>query len=69
MEGGFTRIKENIDIENIADRDVAKKPVNTKMGFGCIGLECPSCRSLVEFFQNYCSTCGQKLDWNTEDNI
>ncbi len=28
---------------------------------------CPECKQMVEDSENYCSECGQKLDWSDED--
>lgn len=65
MECGYTNRLNNDVIEN-NDRNTPKNPINTKMKFGCIGLKCPICSSLVNFYQNYCSLCGQKLNWDME---
>lgn len=29
---------------------------------------CPSCSGLVSSASNYCSVCGQKIDWERYDN-
>ena len=31
--------------------------------------KCDKCSSLVSYKQNYCSICGQKLDWNLGEKI
>ena len=28
--------------------------------------DCPTCESAVQFNDNYCKNCGQKLDWKKE---
>lgn len=42
----------------LAERDTPKKVVYD----GCVGLICPVCSSNVNYYENYCTNCGQNIE-------
>lgn len=48
------------------EKQIAKK-VNkeTKDSYGNVIPRCPSCSKM--FVEDYCSKCGQKIDWTVEE--
>ena len=59
-QGNFGNQKEAFQIAiNALEKQIAKKP---------IVHQCTTCGSAVlQFEGNYCSKCGQKLDWSDEE--
>lgn len=51
---------------NALEKQIAKK-VNkeTKDSYGNVIPRCPSCSKM--FVEDYCSKCGQKIDWMVEE--
>ena len=50
------------------EKQVAKKVIDITPAFSDTGIyRCPKCKDIYTFKQgqpNYCSECGQKLDWS-----
>ena len=46
------------------ERQISKKPICREQGTTAIlnGV-CPKCSNAVHAYDNYCSFCGQKLNW------
>ena len=51
------------------ERQIPKKPICREQGTTVIlnGV-CPKCSNVVHAYDNYCSFCGQKLNWSDEDD-
>lgn len=54
------------------EKQIAKKPKVKQLGED-IEVKCPTCSDYHMFINanrgnDYCSTCGQKLDWGNEDD-
>lgn len=70
MEGKAVRMLEFYEglvmAEEALERQVPKK-VNkeTKDSYGNVIPRCPSCSKM--FVEDYCSKCGQKIDWTVEE--
>ena len=48
-------------LEELVERAKPKKPFNTGDTF----KHCPNCKKInVDYAYNYCSGCGQALDWS-----
>ena len=65
---------ENKDIELIIgalEKQIAKKPRIIGASDYAEYMKCPQCRLTTAVYSNmrpdYCSKCGQKLDWGEED--
>lgn len=56
---GFDKIKSAID------KQKAMKPAEADDREGCVTWMCPVCERVhfTEWKTNYCSECGQKIDW------
>lgn len=55
-------------IQELVDKETPKKPINqfeTDFGLGNVG-DCV-CGAEVNYQQMYCSECGQKIDWSSEN--
>ncbi len=50
----------------LAKRDEAMKVVRTE-NEGFIELQCPECYHDVSSLDDFCSSCGQRLDWSDEE--
>lgn len=52
-------------LEMILEKDTAKKPKDLVADL-FISWECPNCHraNMSDSFLNYCSYCGQRIDWN-----
>lgn len=67
----FDTVDEMIDIKELVEKATPKKPLIafadgvTADGsiVGRTALVCPSCNSFLVERQNYCTKCGQVLDW------
>lgn len=75
----FDTVDEMIDIKELVERATSKKPLNIKNeNLKCNGGNpiygewitgtCPKCKQDVQLGMNYCSRCGQALDWRVEDD-
>lgn len=61
---------------SLCSRDVPQKPVSVTLdedvaigrfifGAGTTIYECRSCKFLIKpYYDNYCPSCGQKIDWS-----
>lgn len=51
------------------ERQIPKKPICREQGSTVLlnGV-CPKCSNVVHAYDNYCSFCGQKLNWRDEDD-
>ena len=55
--------------EELLDKDTPKKPVRFKDKFYISAPKCPICKTIPHTGnQKYCDECGQKLDWNDEND-
>lgn len=56
--------EDNDEVLDILEKAIPKKPVETLGIFGESAWECPWCGDEIRgMFAEYCSTCGQKLNW------
>lgn len=46
------------------EKQIPKKPEKSSFHWGGKVWECPVCESIVHKSEEYCSACGQKLDWS-----
>ena len=57
-------------LDELEEKQIAKKPLGGTVSRD-MACYCPICMNFVCFRDthksNYCSTCGQKLDWGNED--
>lgn len=55
-------------LEMILEKDTAKKPKYLLADL-FINWECPNCHraNMSDRFLNYCSCCGQRIDWSEYD--
>lgn len=54
------------DLQELVDRDTPKKPKNWKAERrlnGAVEFNCPVCNRIYRERVNFCSSCGQALDW------
>lgn len=49
------------------EKQKPEKPSEVCGLFGGIAYNCPYCGGDVRYLSNYCSSCGQKLDWREEN--
>ena len=47
-------------LEELVDKET---PMKVEKDDGCLWWHCPKCKGLSNFYSDYCSSCGQKLDW------
>ena len=47
-------------IQELVDKET---PIKVEKDDGCLWWHCPKCKGLSNFYSDYCSSCGQKLDW------
>lgn len=66
----FTKFKSihdwESDLQELVDRATPKKPKNWKAERrlnGAVEFNCPVCNRLYTERVNFCSSCGQALDW------
>lgn len=52
--------------EEALEKQIPKKP-NIHEGFMTVA-RCPVCNEITAFKNEYCSGCGQKLDWSKRDD-
>ncbi len=65
----------NVDIEELFKKDTPQKAVivENEHSWGkwskmvVIEHHCPNCNEEVDSVMNYCCWCGQRLDWENED--
>lgn len=52
------------EVFDVLEKAIPAKPVETLGIFGESAWECPWCGDEIHgIFAEYCSTCGQKFDW------
>ena len=55
-------------LEPIIRKSIPKKPLFRENKTTKLPIEiCPRCRDFVLYKRNYCSNCGQALDWSEYD--
>lgn len=57
------------DLQELVDRATPKKPKNWKAERrlnGAVEFNCPVCNRLYNERVNFCSSCGQAIDWREE---
>lgn len=58
-------------LEELVERDTPKKPKNWKAERrlnGAVEFNCPVCNRLYNERVNFCSSCGQRIDWIGRDD-
>lgn len=62
---------ENCEVlQELVDKATPKKPKNWKAERrlnGAVEFNCPVCNRLYTERVNFCSSCGQAIDWSTDD--
>lgn len=56
-------------LQELVDKATPKKPVNWKAERrlnGAVEFNCPVCNRLYTERVNFCSSCGQAIDWSTD---
>lgn len=53
-------------LEELAERATPKKPKNWTVRYRGIEFNCPVCNRLYIERVNFCSSCGQAIDWSEE---
>ena len=57
-------------LEELAERATPKKPKNWKAERrtnGAVEFNCPVCNRLYNERVNFCSSCGQAIDWGSDE--
>lgn len=57
------------ELQELVDKATPKKPKNWKAERrlnGKVEFNCPVCKKLYTERVNFCSSCGQSLDWDTD---
>lgn len=57
------------ELQELVDKATPKKPKNWKAERrlnGKVEFNCPVCNKLYTERVNFCSSCGQSLDWDTD---
>lgn len=58
------------DLQELVDRATPKKPKNWKAERrlnGAVEFNCPVCNRLYTARVNFCSSCGQRIDWSDNE--
>lgn len=57
------------NIEELVDKATPKKPIIIPNNMNLLAYRCPVCvkRTYTNSRRNYCSECGQTLDWSEDD--
>lgn len=55
----------NLVVIGACEKQIARTPVNRCAAFAI--AQCPHCNGTISFHHKYCHWCGQKLDWEEED--
>ena len=55
------------DLQELVDKATPKKPKNWTVRYRGIEFNCPVCNRLYTERVNFCSSCGQAIDWGTND--
>lgn len=51
------------DLQELVDKATPKKPKNWTVRYRGIEFNCPVCNRLYTERVNFCSSCGQAIDW------
>ena len=65
----YNAIRQLETLQELVDRDTPKKPVNWKAERrinGKVEFNCPVCNRLYTERVNFCSSCGQGIDWGLD---
>lgn len=56
-------------LSELVDKATPKKPIIIPNNMNLLAYRCPVCvkRTYTNFRKNYCSECGQALDWSEDD--
>lgn len=57
-------------LQELVDKATPKKPKNWKAERrlnGAVEFNCPVCNRLYNERVNFCASCGQAIDWSTDD--
>ena len=69
-EEKVTIFKSSEYLQELVDKATPKKPVNWKAERrvnGKVEFNCPVCNRLYTERVNFCASCGQMIDWGTND--
>ena len=56
-------INDVVFLQELVDRVTPKKPKNWTVRYRGIEFNCPVCNRLYTERVNFCSSCGQAIDW------
>lgn len=61
----ITKIIKNLHwMEQLAGREIPKRPLTHYEEDGTLEITCPLCNDTLDRMVNFCSECGQKLKWD-----
>ncbi|MGN0252277.1 MAG: hypothetical protein ACI4EH_13080 [Oliverpabstia sp.] len=55
------------EVREAVEKQKEERPIKVLGTFGGEEYECKNCGSPVEYLNEYCRCCGQKLDWSEEE--
>lgn len=62
------QISEDLDlIKELVDKETPMKPTHRDIGHWKNSPHCKKCDEMLLINLNYCSNCGQKIDWRYEE--
>lgn len=61
-----TLFKSSEALQELVDKATPKKPKNWTVRYRGIEFNCPVCNRLYTERVNFCSSCGQAIDWGEE---
>ncbi len=56
-------------LKELVDKATPKKPKNWTVRYRGIEFNCPTCKTVHHNKFNFCTCCGQALDWGTGNNV
>lgn len=59
----YNAIRQLETLQELVDKDTPKKPKNWTVRYRGIEFNCPVCNRLYIERVNFCSSCGQAIDW------
>lgn len=62
----YNAIRQLETLQELVDKDTPKKPKNWTVRYRGIEFNCPVCNRLYTERVNFCSSCGQAIDWGEE---
>ena len=70
FERDATARHKNISVRNalIIAQECVDKQIGQKLESWGTCQCCPRCKVVHIYFDNYCSNCGQRIDWSEEEN-